>query len=70
MKTTRWTLTTASFEALLAALDRDRSEAGRAYERLRQRLIRFRALHGSTAPEDLADEAPGKTLSPKSSLKS
>jgi DNA-directed RNA polymerase specialized sigma24 family protein len=47
----------ASFEALLAALDRDRGEAGRAYERLRQRTIRFFALHGAGDPEDLSDEA-------------
>lgn len=57
LKTTRSTLDGAAFEALLAALHPDRNEAGRAYERLRRRLIRFFTLHGAAGPDDLADEA-------------
>lgn len=41
----------------MAALNHDRREAGQAYERLRRRLIRFLALYGAAAPEELADEA-------------
>ncbi|MGH9352674.1 MAG: RNA polymerase sigma factor [Terriglobia bacterium] len=57
MKTTRWQLDNAAFEALLTALHRDRSQASEEYERVRQSLVRFFTLHGALAPEDLADEA-------------
>lgn len=42
---------------MLAALGPDRDHATEEYERLRRRMVRFFALHGSDQPEDLADEA-------------
>lgn len=57
MKSTRWQLDGTSFDALLAALGRERGQASEEYERLRQKLVRYFALHGVAFPEDLADEA-------------
>jgi DNA-directed RNA polymerase specialized sigma24 family protein len=45
------------FEALLRWLDRDREEAGRRYEYIRNRLIRIFGCRGCPEPDILADEA-------------
>ena len=57
MRGQRWELARASLDRLLAALDPDRQKASQEYERLRTRLVRFFAIHGFPAGEDLADEA-------------
>lgn len=54
-------LTQAAFDLLLARLDPDRQEAGRKYESLRRKLIRFFALWGSSSPEVCADESLDRT---------
>ena len=53
----RWTIDTASFDALLAALDPDRTAASAEYERVRRRMIRFFTIHQARSPEDLSDTA-------------
>jgi DNA-directed RNA polymerase specialized sigma24 family protein len=47
--------TRLEFEALLAALDPDREQAGLKYETIRSRLIRLFEWRGCKSPEDLAD---------------
>lgn len=49
-------MTREAFDALLVALDANREQAGRRYEEIRARLIKFFAWHGTAFPEDLADE--------------
>lgn len=49
-------LTQECFDAMLAWLDSNRDEAGRKYERIRQRLIKIFACRGCQEPEDLTDE--------------
>jgi DNA-directed RNA polymerase specialized sigma24 family protein len=44
------------FDALLAWLDADREEAGRKYENIRLRLVKFFACRGRHDAEELADE--------------
>jgi len=51
-----WILTQEAFDALLAWLDPDRDAAGKKYEDIRRRLIKFFTCRGCTEPEDLADE--------------
>lgn len=53
----KWDLGRSSFDTLLRALDPDRDRAALEYEALRERLIRFFELRGSSGAEDLADEA-------------
>lgn len=53
----RWELDQNSFEALLTAIDPDRSRAGLEYERLRRRLVLYFTLYQTGSAEDLADEA-------------
>lgn len=43
------------FDRLLALLDRDRDEAGRQFEALRRRLVRFFDWRGAFAPDECAD---------------
>src|SRR5579864_9164930 len=45
-----------SFDCLLRHLDSDRDCAGRRYEEIRQKLIRFFAWNDCGMQEDLADE--------------
>lgn len=45
------------FESLLGFLSTDRNDAGHAYERMREGLIRFFGFRGCNDPETLADEA-------------
>jgi DNA-directed RNA polymerase specialized sigma24 family protein len=54
--TSDWELTTEAFDNLLRWLDQDREEAGRKYEEIRRKLIRFFTCRGCCDPEDLADE--------------
>ncbi len=53
----RWQLNEPAFAALLRALDSDRVQAGRKYERIRRRLSRYFALHGVPHPLEAGDEA-------------
>jgi hypothetical protein len=52
----KWTLTPDAFNRLLAWLSPNREEAGRNYEELRRKLIRFFTKRGCTKPDDLADK--------------
>lgn len=52
----RWNLTQEAFDLLLAQLDADRHEAGKKYEALRRKLIKFFEWRGCSFPEDLTDE--------------
>jgi len=51
-----WTLTQRAFELLLSQLDADRQEAGKKYEALRRKLVKFFQWRGCSSPEDLADD--------------
>jgi DNA-directed RNA polymerase specialized sigma24 family protein len=51
-----WKLTQQAFDSLLAWLSPDREEAGRKYEEIRSKLLRFFASRNCQAPEELADE--------------
>ncbi len=51
-----WTLTSASLEGLLSALDPDRERAAAAYERLRERIAGLLKWWGAADFEELADE--------------
>jgi DNA-directed RNA polymerase specialized sigma24 family protein len=51
-----WQLTQENFDALLAAFDADRGEAGRRYEGLRERLVFFFNRRQFTLADALADE--------------
>jgi hypothetical protein len=52
---TDWSLTAESLERFLSWLASDREEAGRRYEELRKKLIRFFTHGGCAAPEELFD---------------
>ena len=52
----RWTLTSETFDRLLAALGPDPHRAAVAYEQLRERTIGLLRWWGAPAAEDLADE--------------
>jgi DNA-directed RNA polymerase specialized sigma24 family protein len=52
----KWTLTQAALDRLLACLDTDRDAAGQKYLEIRGSLLRFFEWRGCTFPEDLADE--------------
>jgi len=52
----KWVLTQAGFDKLLACLDADREAAGRTYLEIRTNLIRFFTWRGCAFPEDHADE--------------
>lgn len=45
----------SSFDGLLAALDPDREAAGRRFEDLRRRLVRFFDWRGALAPDECTD---------------
>jgi DNA-directed RNA polymerase specialized sigma24 family protein len=49
-------LTSERFEALLSALDPDRDEAGKRYETLRLRLVKYFELRMCHDPDDRTDE--------------
>ena len=50
------TFSRTDFDALLSWLDSDRDQAGRKYEAIRRRLIKFFTCRGRTDAEDLADD--------------
>lgn len=50
------TPTQSAFDSLLAWLDPDRDEAGRVYEQIRTRLIKFFECRGRHDAEELTDE--------------
>jgi DNA-directed RNA polymerase specialized sigma24 family protein len=51
----RWTLTQGAFDRFLARLDPDRESAGRAYERLRDYLVKFFQSQAPLEAEQWAD---------------
>ena len=51
-----WILTENAWSKLLQYLDADPDQAGRKYERIRHRLIKFFEWRNFHSPEDLADE--------------
>lgn len=53
---TKWSLTPAAFEKLLAAFSDDRDEAGLQYEITRRKLVRFFEWRKVESAEDYADE--------------
>lgn len=53
----RWSLSPEAFEALLAALHQDRTQAGVRYEQLRLKLVKFFTWERVSFPEERADEA-------------
>ena len=50
-----WSMTQASFDLLLAQLDRDRESAGEKYQNVRNKLMNFFRWRGCAMPEDYAD---------------
>jgi DNA-directed RNA polymerase specialized sigma24 family protein len=50
-------LTQSAFDMLLARLHPDRDEAGRKYDQLRRKLVKFFELWGGASPEEYADES-------------
>lgn len=56
MALTNERLTQQAFDRLMATLAEDREEAGRRYERLRQRLLKFFAWRRCAQAEECADE--------------
>ncbi len=58
-----WILTQESFDALLAWLDPSPEEAGRKYEEIRIRLIKFFTCRGCYESEELADETINRVSS-------
>lgn len=51
-----WTLTKDALDKLLALFDRDPERAGRKYELMRAKLVRFFQSRRLSLPEELADE--------------
>jgi len=52
----KWNLTQEAFDLLLVQLDNDREQAGRKYEVLRRKLVKFFEWRGCAFTEDLADD--------------
>jgi DNA-directed RNA polymerase specialized sigma24 family protein len=51
-----WSLTQGAFDLLLSQFDADRQEAGKKYEALRRKLVKFFQWRGCSFAEDLADD--------------
>lgn len=51
-----WSLTSTAFERLLAWLDPDREQAGRKYEEIRRKLLKFFEWQGCAYPEEQTDQ--------------
>ncbi|HJP91824.1 MAG TPA: sigma-70 family RNA polymerase sigma factor [Pyrinomonadaceae bacterium] len=51
-----WVLTKEAFDRFLTMLDRDREQAGRKYESVRLRLVRYFQWSGAIEPDTEADE--------------
>ncbi len=52
----QWVLTKEAFDRFLATLDSDRDQAGRKYEGVRLRLLKYFQWCGAPAPDIEADE--------------
>lgn len=52
----KWALSQSSFDEFLAVLDPDRERAGRRYEELRTRIVKFFEWRAARLADDLADE--------------
>jgi len=52
----KWTLTREAFDNFLSWLSPDRDQAGRKYEELQQKLIRYFVCKACDCPEKLADQ--------------
>lgn len=52
----KWVLTTAALDKLLSHFSDSREEAGKQYELMRARLVRYFDWRSCISPEDLADE--------------
>src|SRR5215470_16746283 len=57
-----WAPTPEAFDKLLRWLDPDRDEAGRKYEDIRRRLIRFFNCRGCYIPEELTDKTINRVI--------
>lgn len=51
-----WVLTQEAFDRLLASLDDDREQAGKKYERIRVKLVKYFEWRGAVFPDAEADE--------------
>ncbi len=51
-----------SLERLLAILDPDRERAGRRFEHIRHRLVKFFTWHAAAYPDELADETIDRVM--------
>lgn len=51
-----WSLTKEAFDRLLAMLDADREQAGRKYESVRLKLVKYFQWRGAALPDREADE--------------
>lgn len=51
-----WVLTQEAFDRLLASFDADREQAGRQYERVRLKLVKYFEWRGAAFPDNEADE--------------
>ncbi len=58
----RWTISQESFERFLSLLDHDRERAGREYEALRIRLVRFFEWRSCGDAEGLADQVLDRVM--------
>lgn len=56
LKKKNWVLTQEAFDLLLASFDADREQAGRKYESIRLRLVKYFEWRGSASPDIEADE--------------
>ena len=52
----QWTLSQSSFDQFLAVLDPNRERAGRKYEEIRTRIVKFFEWRSCRFPDNLADE--------------
>lgn len=52
----QWTLSQSSFDQFLTVLDPNREQAGKRYEALRTRIVKFFEWRACRFPDDLADE--------------
>src|SRR3954466_1807569 len=59
----RWSPTQSSFDQFLGCLDRDRDVAGRKYEELRTRMVKFFEWRSCRGADTLADIALDRVMS-------
>ena len=58
----QWDITQDAFDKFLSWLDPDREQAGKKYEDIRRRLLRFYICRGCTISEDLVDETINRVI--------